>query len=132
MPAKGKAVASSAQAKAVAKELSKRRVFIFAALFAILALGGLIGEESDMLAHAFDDIAILSLSVIVLLVIGVSWKKVSFKELIMQHNVITLLFAVALAVQIAAIFIEMSDPADFGNEIPSLILILLAIANRFV
>lgn len=131
MPTKRKAATNSAQTKAVAKELSKRRVFIFAALFAILALGGLIGEESDILAHAFDDIAILSLSVIILLVIAVSWKKVSFKELVMQHNVITIFFVVALIVQIAAIFIEISDPADFGNEIPTLILIILSLANRF-
>ncbi|HVA82719.1 MAG TPA: hypothetical protein VNF06_00975 [Candidatus Aquilonibacter sp.] len=131
MPTKRKAATNSAQTKAVAKELSKRRVFIFAALFAIFALGGLIGEESDILAHAFDDIAILSLSVIILLVIAVSWKKVSFKELVMQHNVITIFFVVALIVQIAAIFIEISDPADFGNEIPTLILIILSLANRF-
>ncbi|MDE1828194.1 MAG: hypothetical protein KGH65_03485 [Candidatus Micrarchaeota archaeon] len=123
---------NASQSKQVVKELSKRRVFIFAALFAMLVLGSLIGEESDILSHAFDDVAIFWLSVIVLLVIAVSRKKVSLKELIMQHNVITVLFVAALLIQIAAIFIEMSDPADFGNEIPTLILIILAIANRFV
>lgn len=123
---------NASQSKQVAKELSKRRVFIFAALFAILVLGSLIGEESDILSHVFDDVAIFWLSVIVLLVIAISRKKVSIKELAMQHNVITVLFVAALLIQIAAIFIEMSDPADFGNEIPTLILIILAIANRFV
>ena len=119
-------------ASSVEKELAKRRVFLFFAAFAVLALVSTLSEESDMLLFVGDDIIILSIAITTIWLILASWKKTSLKQLVAQHNLILSLFVVALIVQIAAIFLEINDPTDFGNEIPSLFLILFTLANRFV
>lgn len=120
------------QGSMIIRELSRRRVFIFAAFFVIFVLGSLIAEEGDILSHAFDDAAIFAIGLITLVFLYVSRHRHSLSELTKQHNVVFALFVLALLIQIAAIFMEMNDPQDFGNEIPSLILILLVLANRFV
>jgi hypothetical protein len=39
---------------------------------------------------------------------------------------------IELVIQIGGIYIERTDPADFANEIPSLLFILTLIINRAV
>ncbi|MDE1869426.1 MAG: hypothetical protein KGH71_00375 [Candidatus Micrarchaeota archaeon] len=114
------------------KELAKRRVFIFAAFFMLFALGGLIGEEGDILSHAADDIVLAGIAAVTIIYLYASRNRQSLVDLRRQHNIVLVLFIIALVVQIGAIFIEMGDPMDFGNEIPSLILIVLVLVNRFI
>lgn len=114
------------------KELAKRRVFLFFALFIVIALAGLIPEEADIFSHVVDEYALVGISIIALIYLAVSWKKNTLPELKMQHNILLVLFIMALIIQLYAIPIEISDPMDFGNDIPVLILLILLLANRFV
>ncbi len=112
-------------------ELSRRRVFLFFAATSVAIVVGVLFEESDQLLHLMDDLAILLLMGGVVAFLGSSWKRQALPELRRQNNVAVVLAAVALAFQIAAFPIEISDPADFGNEIPFLIFLLATIVNRF-
>ena len=56
--------------KSIARELAKRRAFILLFIVLIEILGAFIGIENDMLAHSIDDYAILTISIIGLLVIA--------------------------------------------------------------
>jgi hypothetical protein len=38
---------------------------------------------------------------------------------------------IALAFQIFAFAVEIGDPEDFGNEVPSLVALILILVNRF-
>lgn len=123
---------SSANDKSLKRELGRRRVFFFVAAFLALALGGLIPEEADVFLHALDEYAIVALSVIALILL-VAWRnKQSLADLKRQNNIILVLFVVALVFKLYAFTVEISDPADFGDEIPILIGLLLTIANRFL
>jgi hypothetical protein len=114
------------------KALAKRRVFVFFFVFAIIALLSTVAEESDIFLHALDDYVIIIIAIIALLFIYLSRKKQTVSQLARQHNVILALLVIALIVQIYAIIVEFNDPADFGNEIPVLVLIVMMLVNRFV
>jgi hypothetical protein len=85
-----------------------------------------------MLLHALDEYAIVTLAIIVLILIAVWRKKASLQELRKQHNIIAVIFVVALIFKLYAITAEMGDPADFGDEIQVLITLILALLNRFL
>ncbi len=89
-------------------------------------------EESDMFMHALDDYGTVAIAAITLILLAIWWKKQTLNDLRKQHNIITGLFVVALLLTFYAFSVEMGDPADFGNEIPSLILIILIILNKFL
>jgi phosphoglycerol transferase MdoB-like AlkP superfamily enzyme len=113
-------------------ELGRRRVYIFFAAFFALALVGLIPEEIDIFTHAIDEMGIVTISIIVLILIAIWRKKTTLAELKRQHNIITILFVVALLFKLYAFTVEINDPQDFGDEIPVLIGIILTLLNRFV
>jgi hypothetical protein len=116
----------------IQRELGRRRVFVFAATFFALGLFGDALTEADMLMHVLDEIAIVSLSIIVLMLI-VFWRsKVTLSELKKQHNIITILFVIMLVFKIYAVTIEMGDKEDFADEIPILIGIILTLLNRIL
>jgi cytochrome bd-type quinol oxidase subunit 2 len=118
--------------KSIARELAKRRAFIVLFIVLIEIVGAFIGLEGDMLAHALDDYAILAISIVGLLVIGVMWKKQSLAGLRKQHNILLALLIVALVFQIYGFIAESNDPTDLGNEYPSLTILLLMLINKFI
>jgi len=48
-----------------------------------------------------------------------------------QHNQILIMMIGALAFQLFAFAAEYNDPAGFGNEVPSLLALILVYINRF-
>jgi hypothetical protein len=72
---------STADLKTLARELAKRRAFIFLFIPLILTLFFFITLEQDMFIHALDDYAIITLSIVALILIGVSWKKQTLEQL---------------------------------------------------
>lgn len=114
------------------RDLGRRRVFVFIALFLILALANALREENDIVLHALDDNVIILLAIVILAYIGISWKKETPEALRKQHNLVLVLLIVAVLVQIYGFIEEINDPADFGNEIPTLMLLILGLINRFV
>ncbi len=123
---------SSAEEKTLRRELGRRRVYIFVSAWLLLALGGVINEESDIFLHALDEYVIFALAVIAAILFVIWRKKQSLPELKKQHNIIWILFVVALVFKIYGIYVEAGDPEDFGNEIPIFILLILTLVNRFV
>ena len=122
----------SESVKGLIRELARRRVFLFFSVLLVLALFNAIFEEADTFLHALDDYAIVSISIVVVAFIALSWNKQSLEALRRQHTIIVGLFLLALGFQIFAFVQEINDPPDFGNEIPSLTLLALVFANRFV
>ena len=120
----------TSEENAIRRELGRRRVFVFVAAFLALAMFGDGLNEADIFMHALDDFAIVALSVVVLILI-VAWrKKVTLSELKKQHNIIAVLFVIMLVFKLYAVPVEMSDPQDFGDEIPILIGLVLTLLNR--
>jgi hypothetical protein len=118
--------------KSFAREISRRRVFIFVSTFLVLAGVGIIIEESDMFLRAIDDYAMVALAVIALLGFAMWRNKLSVAELRKQNNVFAALFVVALLFKLYGTISELGDASDFGDEIPLLIAFVLTIASRFV
>lgn len=113
------------------KNHSRRRVYFFVAIWIVIALIGLINEESDKFFNVLDDYGIIGVAIVALIYLWTQRKKTSEKDFKMQRNVLTILFLIALAFQIYAIPTELSDAQDFGNEIPVLIMIILTLLNGF-
>ena len=118
--------------KSVIKELGRRRVFVIFLAFLAFALGNTITEESDILLHALDDYLIIALAVIGVVIFAVTWKKQSFLDLRKVNNIATIISVIFIPIVIFAITQEINDPADFGNEIPSLLFAAVLVINRFV
>ncbi len=114
------------------RELARRRVFVFFAAFYALALAGLIPEEGDIFLHVLDEYAIVSLSVIALILVLVWRSNKDLPKLKLQNNIILVLFVIALAFKLFGIMVEANDPADFGDEIPITIGLILTLLNRFL
>ncbi|HZY69564.1 MAG TPA: hypothetical protein VFF67_01105 [Thermoplasmata archaeon] len=113
------------------RELGVRRVDLYIAIFFAAAITGVIMEESDNFLHLIDDIGLVSLSVVVIVLIAVWWKRQTLGELRRTNTTVAVVFIVALVIQLFGIAVEYNDPMDFGNDIPSLIGLILVIINRF-
>ncbi len=111
-------------------ELEKRRVFAFLAVFFFIAMLLDAFGELDVASHATDDFGIAAMALIAVVYLAVSWKKVSIKSLLTQNNLVFALFVVALLFQVYGLFVE-AGTNDFGDEIPVLIGLVIALANRF-
>jgi hypothetical protein len=120
-----------AENKNITKQISRRRVFLF--IFAFLFIGMLLDvmAELDVLAYALDDIAIVSLSAIGILLMAYMRKDTSSKKLELQNNIMLVLVVAMILFQIVGIFVELKSPEDFGDDIPVLIGLVLALVNRF-
>ena len=112
--------------------LGRLRVFAFVAVSLAALTLGVINEESDIFFHALDEYAIFTLSIAVLLLLVVWRKKRTLADLMMQLNVFEVLFLIMLAFKIFAFTQEMSDPTDFGDEVPLFIVLIFALIQRFV
>jgi hypothetical protein len=114
------------------KELAKRRVFVLFSLFFFFALLGDMIIEGDMFSHALDEYVFIAIAAVVLIFIALNWKTTTVDELRKQHNYITGLFVIALIFQLYAFPAEIGDPADFGNEVPSLVGLIVILLNRVI
>jgi hypothetical protein len=128
-----KAIVGVTEEKLVVRELDKRRVFVFFAVPIALAFTvDAIFVESDTFAFALDNYVLVGLSILTLVLVAVWRNKRSLGELRSQHNVIVVLFAIALLFKIYGIIIESGHPDDFGNEIPGFLILVVTVLNRFV
>ena len=119
--------------KLVARELGKRRVFVFFAVAIALAFAvDAIVVESDNFMFALDDYGLVGLSILALVLVGVWRSRRSLSELRSQNNIIVVLFVIALLFKIYGVVVESGHPDDFGDEIPGLLILIVTVLNRFV
>ncbi|MCL4373396.1 MAG: hypothetical protein M1360_00430 [Candidatus Marsarchaeota archaeon] len=116
--------------KTAQHELAKRRVFVFLAVFFFTAMLLDAFSELDVLSHSVDDFGIALIALIVIVYFAVSWKRTEIKELMTQNNVVFVLFAIALILQVYGLFVE-AGTNDFGDDIPVLLGLIITLANRF-
>jgi heme A synthase len=116
----------------VSKWLGRNRVSAFFFAFALVALLNTITEENDIFLHVVDDYADIAIIVVALALLAMWWKKKSPAELKRTQNVMAVLAVALILATIFAITQEINDPADFGNEIPSLLFGVFLLINRFV
>lgn len=116
--------------KGVQRELERRRVFIFLAVFFFVAMLLDAFTELDVATHAVDDFGIAAMSLIAILYVAASWRHIDLKSLVNQNNVVFALFVVALLFQIYGLVVE-GGTNDFGDEVPVLIGLIITFVNRF-
>lgn len=116
----------------VSKWLGRTRVFAFFWTFALVAIANTVAEERDIFLHVVDDYTDITLALIAIVVIALWWKKKTPAELKRTNNVLTALAVILILATIFAITQEIGDPADFGNEIPTLLFGIFMLINRFV
>lgn len=92
----------------------------------------LISTELGNLGGNLDDLVIILFSGAALLFLYVSRKKTSLKELRIQNDVIMTIFTIVLLTLLAGIFVIQDNPNSLPEGIPALILMVLAIINRFI
>lgn len=114
------------------KLLGRRRVFLYFAvlLFITMLLDGL--GELDVSIHAVDDIGIAIVSIIGVIILAAMWKKDSTGSLRMQNNIFIGLTVIMILLQIFGILVEKASPADFGDDIPILIGLIILLLNGFL
>jgi hypothetical protein len=119
--------------KSIVREFGRRRVFAFfsVAIALVFAVDAIL-VESDTFTFALDDFVLVGLSILALVVLVVWRNRRSLSELRSQHNVIAVLFVIALLFKIYGIVVESGHPDDFGDEIPGLLILVITILNRFV
>ena len=107
-------------------------VYLFFWAFVVVAISKVIAEENDLFLHVADDYVDIILAVIAIAILAVMWRKKSTPSLRRANNIATILAVALIAAAIFAITQEVGDPADIGNEIPTLFFGIFMIAIRFV
>lgn len=130
-PTSAVAAAPASDEASTRRELGVRRASLYVSIFGVVVLGLVTLGESDKPLHLIDDLVLVAVAVVAIVLIGLGWKRQTLSELHRLNKVLTGLFAVAFVGQVFGIFVEFNDPKDFGNDIPSLILVVLVLANRF-
>jgi peptidoglycan/LPS O-acetylase OafA/YrhL len=118
--------------KSRVKQLGRRRVFAFFWALLLIAIANTVNEEGDIFLHVVDDYADIILAVVALIVLVAWWKKSSIPDLKRVNNIMAVLAVLVIIATIYAITQEYTDPADFGNEIPTLLFGIFLLINRFV
>jgi heme A synthase len=108
------------------------RVYAFFWTFVLVAIANVITEENDVFLHVVDDYTDITLAVVAIIIIAMWWKKRSPAELKRTNNVLAVLSVLLILATLFAITQEIGDPADFGNEIPTLLFGFWLLINRFV
>ena len=122
----------SPEKKKLAKELSRRRLSTIGFATALVATIFTITDEDDIFLHALDDYAIVTLSIVALILI-LAWRKRESLEDLRKLNNVSLMIAVVLLVFVIFAFTqEINDASDFGDDPAQLIFLILLIVNRFV
>ncbi|MCL5068757.1 MAG: hypothetical protein M1368_10460 [Thaumarchaeota archaeon] len=121
----------TAEKKQLLKQFARRRLSVFFFVAALAATIFTISEENDILFHALDDYAIVTLSIVALGIIFAMWKKESLSELKKLNNISVAIAVILLAFVAFAFTQEINDAADFGNDPGQLIFLLLLVINRF-
>jgi hypothetical protein len=119
------------EANLVTKFLGRRRVYAIVSVWLLVLIEVAI-MEGDTFIHAFDDIAVVAIAAITIILVLLWRSKTSLAELKKQTNIFAALFVIGLAVKLFAIVVEAADPADFGDEIPLFVLMVILVLNRFV
>jgi amino acid permease len=122
----------SPEKKKLAKELSRRRLSIIGYATALVASIFTITGEDDIFLHALDDYAIVTLSIVALILFLVWRKKDSLADLKRLNNISLVIALVLLVFVIFAFTQEINDAEDFGDDPAQLIFLILLIVNRFV
>lgn len=120
------------EAKAMQKQTGRARVFAFFWVFALAALSSTVMDEHDIFLHVIDDYTDITLAVVAIVVLAVLWRRNALPSLKKANNIMTVLAVLLMLVTFFAISQEISDPADFGNEIPTLFFAIFMLINRFV
>ena len=113
------------------KWFARKRVFIFMAAFLLLAMFLDAFAEGDILSHAVDEIGLVAVSLIMLAFIALTWSRRNAKDFATQRLVLLVLVVIGIAVQVYGLFAEQST-ADFGDDIPVLIGLVLMLINGLV
>ncbi len=107
-------------------------MFVFFWGFALVALANTVGEERDVFLHVVDDYVDIILAVVAIVIIAAMWRKQAAPQMRRVNNIASILAILLVIATIYAISQEIGDPADFGNEIPSLLFGITMLVNRFV
>ncbi len=97
-----------------------------------MAISNTVVEENDIFLHVVDEYADITVGIVAVILLAMWWRKQNPAQLKRTANVMALLAALIILATIFAISQEYADPADFGNEIPTLFFGIFLLANRFV
>ncbi len=120
------------ESKSMIKEMGRLRANGLFMVFLAVYLIGVIMEEADIPIRAADDMAGVGLSIVGLVFIGLTWKRRSVENLRMANNTLFVLILLMLAFTIFGASQEAGNFQDFSDEIPSIILLVLGLTNRFI
>jgi hypothetical protein len=109
----------SPEQASIAKELAKRRVFVFLLVFLLISTGDTINRDTDSLKR-IEDYVVAALILAALFVIAVGWRRQALRQLRLQHNIVLGLVLIVLA-SVALHF-----------SFPNLVFGVWLVANRFL
>ena len=107
-------------------------IFLFLGVIA-LVFGATIGEEISNGLFVVDDFVVLIIGIVLIALWATRLRGSStIPQLESAANVTIVLLVVALAAKIFGAIVERNSPDDFGDEIPAIYILLVAIGSRFV
>ena len=131
LPDEDVTVLYSQTAHAILLCLQRRRVYVFLAIAVLLASTYALALHGFSGGDAFDDLVLIGAALLSLIILGTQREKKTARALVLQFNVVTVIFAIALLATIAFFLLVTKNPSDFDDEVPALIAVILAILNRF-
>ncbi|AWR99211.1 hypothetical protein [Metallosphaera hakonensis] len=115
----------------VEKLVSRRRVFLFSSIVALVFGLDIAPEMHDNPLYAVDDIAMIIIGVIGILLYFLM-KRNDEPTLSKLENVYLGIFAVALVLKLTWAVIESRDPGDMADDTPAVLILIAVLANRFL
>ena len=121
-----------AEAKDLAIWRRRGAIFLFLGVIAII-FGATAGEEvGNNPLFAVDDLVVLVVAILLIAIWVVRLRGSStIPQLRTASNITVILLVVAVLAKVYGAFVERSSPDDFGDEIPSLYILLVSIGSRF-
>lgn len=118
----------SAGQMADVREFARRRVAMFLYVLTVIVFPTFIPQEAAEFTHVVDDYATVVLALVAIVFYVAMWRK-PVQSIRTANKLATILAVLIILVTIYAVTQEIADPADFGNEIPTIILGGAIIAN---
>jgi hypothetical protein len=119
----------SPEQRAEIRQRGRRRAFMFVYVLTAVVFFIIIFSESGTFSHMLDDMADVVVAALSVVVFGVTWRSTTPQAIARANKIATLVAVVIILATVYATAVEYGNAMDFGDDLPTMVLGVVALLN---
>jgi cation transport ATPase len=119
----------SPEQRAEIRQRGRRRAFMFVYVLTAVVFFIIIFSESGTFSHMLDDMADVAVAALSVVVFGVTWRSTTSQAIARANRIATLVAVLIILATVYAAAVEYGNAMDFGDDLPTMVLGVVALLN---